>query len=110
MKTRKLSHRAILLLLVVDGRTRRDVLGKLECFWIPKYDPEYVNAQKYDENGKLPPYGLTDVSVFGSDALVLKSLERKGLIRRPDTNMSGKYMYYITDDGKDAIEEYRKSK
>lgn len=94
----KLSDRAKVLLWIVNDNTERDwSTGKVSRFFVPQ--PQIGGA--YHVRGET-----TDVS-GASDAAIFKSLEKKGLIERPKTNLGGKYIYMITEEGLLAIESFR---
>ena len=104
----KLSNRAIHLLILIDGHTEKSDDGAVQLCWIPSSEDQYINPNRYDSAGKLPE-GLVSLWVHGSDSVILRSLERKGLIERPRTRIRSDYVYVITEDGKCAIESYRSS-
>ncbi len=94
---KKLSHRAKLLLWIVYEHTDKDwSTGELKRFFVPSAYPYSVPGLDYG----------TTVSGSG-DAAILRSLERTGLIERPRTNLSQKYVYAITEEGLMMVESYR---
>ncbi len=96
---KKLSERALILLSIVDDKTDRDwSTGKQNLFFVPTTGTYYPRVR-----GKDYP---TQVSGAG-DAAAFKSLERRGLIERPSTRMSGDYIYAITEEGRMVIENNR---
>jgi hypothetical protein len=83
------------LLLLIEQRTETDDFGKLQRYYIPRYDVEYITIGR----------DLCDIGhVSGSDAASLKALERKGWIERP-SGAAADYSYQITEDGKLKAQE-----
>lgn len=93
----KLSHRAKVLLLLVDDHTEKDwTTGKLTRFFVPSAYAEY------------PDWSKDSVWVSGAgDANTFKGLENKGLIKRPRTELPNKYVYEITEEGRIEAEKIR---
>ena len=92
----KLSERAKSLLMLIDQNTERNPDGELKRFWVPSAYTQYFYIGKE----------LSEIWVQGSgDANALKGLERKGLIKRPNTQLPNKFVYAITEDGRLAIEQ-----
>lgn len=104
---KRLSQRATHLLLLIADRTKRSDDGKLERFWIPSSDIQYVNVNKYNDLGILGS-GLAGIYVSGaSDASSLRCLEGRRLIERPKTSLPQDYCYCVTEAGLLEIEKYR---
>mgnify|MGYP000928070786 CR=1 FL=1 len=92
----KLSERALLLLRLIDENTEQDwSTGQLHRYWVPSDKAYYVTWYK----GPICVGG-------GSDAAVLRSLARKGLIERPrGCTIPNPYAYAVTEDGHRVIQE-----
>ena len=95
---KQLSDRAIELLVLIRENS-------VDRFWTP--DVERCGGGRgcddwcHEFNRHL--------NVFGSDFNILRSLHAKGLISRPQTSLTNKYVFLITEDGSLAIETYREA-
>jgi hypothetical protein len=108
MGSKKLSKRAIELLLVVDENTEKDSsTGKLERYFVPRSSMYYLKISA-DVAHRL---GIdTSFYIFGaSDASSFKGLQRNGYIERPNTGLDEEFMqkhyyYAVTEKGRLAVE------
>lgn len=97
---KKLSHRAKLLLLLVDQRTARHPDGSLSRFYYPSARDEYLHHRDGScLKNTLWIHGAGDANCF-------KGLKNAGLIERPDTTLPGEYIYNITEEGRIAVESF----
>lgn len=86
---RGLSARAWLLLALIDEATIRNKDGKLERYFIPDAQGNYLNGKRYLISG-------------AGDASILRSLAEKGLI---ETMPQGYYFSAITEAGKKELRQ-----
>lgn len=97
-----LNDKQMILLLLVNDHCN----GK--TFFVPGYsgDIRPVNVGRYVD-GRLETV-LEDVFIHGAVCSVFKALERKGLIKRPNTTLRQDYIYEITEEGRMHVEKYRR--
>lgn len=88
---KKLSSRALDILLRIDEVTNDGSI------WIPCLDTrknwDWCRARR------------RELMIGGpGDAAILRSLEQRGLIYHPESNLGEKYAYQVTEDGRQAAE------
>lgn len=86
----KFTDRQLILLNFVARATERDANGKLTRFFVPMSHFYYVDFRGEQIS--------TSISGAG-DAACFKGLERRGLVKRPQTNLPNKYCYELTEEG-----------
>lgn len=109
----KLSTRARELLLLIDLHSERNwETGEIEHFWVPSAYTQYLTLKGNELRPQLNHDMLRAMGVRyeidvdgGGDAACLKGLEKKRLIERPRTSLSGKYIYVITELGRCICED-----
>ena len=102
----KLSENETLVLLAVSEKCDD------ETFFVAPYsgDTIRVNVARYDDCGRLQQETLRELFVYGSICNSFRSLERKGLIRRPITSLSQPHVCEMTEAGLLHVEYYREGK
>jgi len=92
----KLSNNQRLFLTAISDKTI-DTEG-MELYWTPFYTQYLSSGETLMANG-------------GGDVSTLRSLEKKGLIVRPDgTPQNFRYAYRITDEGREALEAQQQAR
>jgi hypothetical protein len=102
MTGKKLNDRQQFLLWLVAKHTDRNwETGEVSRFFYPS-----AGAYYYRDNGK-------DCSTFvsGSDGIVLRGLQNRGLIEHPKSSLvsdtgTGRYVFQLTEDGLQAVEQH----